>query len=118
MKRSSAHSPRALGWRMSIPGHIICINSCPAKIRKRAKRAINALAKYASASLGALRSFVGQKRPPQDDSRNKKGGLVGRLISYSLFLFYQFGWGEPARISKIYSVQHQRDARNRGVLGA
>jgi len=27
MKRSSAHSPRALGWRMSIPGDIICMNS-------------------------------------------------------------------------------------------
>jgi hypothetical protein len=27
MKRSSAHSPRALGWRMDMPGDIICMSS-------------------------------------------------------------------------------------------
>src|SRR5579862_3889524 len=60
MKQSSAHSPRALAWRMFIPGFFNCV-------------------------------------PGKMDFGNKKRGRVGRVVFFSLVLFYQFGEGDPAK---------------------
>ena len=48
----------------------------------------------------------------------RKAALSAALFFYSLFLFYQFGWGKPARNWEIYLELPQRVSGNRGVLGA